>query len=87
MDILGTTGKTIPATSKDVAPPQMDMQFFNPQAQQQQVTFFSEQFKAQFLIKLFLNRECNNFTTQMISNKVSMRFNYRSENFATSLKN
>lgn len=48
VDILGTSGKTIPATSKDVAPPQMDMQFFNPQAQQQQVTFLSKAFKAHF---------------------------------------
>jgi hypothetical protein len=31
---LGTAGKTVPSQA-EVAPPQMDMQFFNPQAQPQ----------------------------------------------------
>lgn len=39
VDILGNSGQTVPATSKDVAPPQMDMQFFNPQVQQPQVKY------------------------------------------------
>jgi hypothetical protein len=40
VDILGNSGQTIPATNDAAPPPQMDMQFFNPQAQQSQVGNF-----------------------------------------------
>lgn len=64
VDVLGNAGKTVPSQAKEVAPPQMDMQFFNPQAQQPQVKNIFHFFK--LFSNFSFHRACSS-TIQTIS--------------------